>query len=353
MTEAEASEDDISLFTVGTVLLRHRRRIALWMIVGALIGFASVWAKPRLYVASASFFPQGQTDAARSGLAGLAGQLGVSVANTNQSLSPEFYVMLLQSRAVLVPLAYDTLTVAEMGHRRMAFFDLFQIGKSSATDREERSVNVLRGLISTSVVKTTGVVELHVATLWPSVSLQIANALVNGVDAYNQKTRQGQATAERKFVEGRLAVAAANLRASEDAFQRFLNTNREIGSSPQLIFERDRLQRDLNFQQQVYGSLLQAYEDVRIREVRDTPVITVIEAPSVGNNPVGRGARVRVFLGLGIGAFVGVLLALLAGIVARHRQEGSADANEFLSAVAELKTDLLRPVRWLRRRAQA
>src|SRR5436853_279032 len=83
-----------------------------------------------------------------------------------------------------------------------------------AKRREEQGVSTLRGMLSTAVVKTTGVVELRVATLWPSVSLQISTALVNGVDAYNQRTRQGQATAERKFVEGRLAVARANLRAS-------------------------------------------------------------------------------------------------------------------------------------------
>lgn len=343
-------EDEISIFAIGTVLIRHRRRIITWMVLGAFLGFLSVVSKPRLFVAAASFYPQGQTDVARSGLAGLAGQLGVSLPSGNQSLSPDFYVMLLRSRAVLLPIAHDTLTVAEMGGRRVRFYDLFKIRDANPKVREEQAINALRGIISTSVVKVTGVVELRVSTLWPSVSLAIAESLVAGVDAYNQRTRQGQAKSERKFVESRLEIAGANLRRAEESAQYFLSTNRDIGSSAQLMLQRERLQRDVAFNQQLYSSLLQAYEEVRIREVRDTPVITVIEAPSVASKPTGRGARMRVLLGLAIGLFVGLLVSLVAAVVGYRRRAGNADAHEFLGELGAVKGAILKPVSWARRR---
>lgn len=350
MTEAELQDDEISVFALGTVLLRNRWRITRWMFIGAVLAALSVFSKPVLYSASASFVPQGSTDAARSGLASIAGQFGVSLPASGQSVSPEFYSMLLKSRPVLRDIAYDTVVVREMGGRRVSFFDLFEIVGGSAARREEQGVRVLRGIVSTSVVKPTGVVQLTVATRWPSVSLAVATALVSGVNEYNQRTRQGQAAAERKFVEGRLAVASADLRAAEDRLERFLRTNREFGSSAELTFQGDRLRRDLAFQQQLYTSLIQAYEEVRIREVRDTPVITVIEAPSVSTNPEGRGRRMRVLLGLAIGGFVGVLITLISGIVAHRRNERNPEASEFLGALGELKGEVLGPVRWLRER---
>ncbi len=69
------------------------------------------------------------------------------------------------------------------------------------------------------------------------------------------------------------------MRAAEDTLEKFLQTNRQLENSPQLSFQRDRLQREAGRQQQMMLGLVQQYEDARIREVRDTPVITVIERP--------------------------------------------------------------------------
>src|SRR3954465_2381204 len=88
-------EGEISLFALGTTLLRNRWRIVRWMAVGGLVAAVFALFKPALYVASASFLPQGATDPSRSGLASLAGQFGVTLPTANQSLSPEVYARLL------------------------------------------------------------------------------------------------------------------------------------------------------------------------------------------------------------------------------------------------------------------
>lgn len=88
--------------------------------------------------------------------------------------------------------------------------------------REEQGVTLLKEIATASVVQTTGVVELSAATQWQSVSLSIAAELVNGVNEFNRRTMQGQAVAERRFVEQRLEVASAELRETEDRLQRFL-----------------------------------------------------------------------------------------------------------------------------------
>ena len=79
MTEAESPHgDEVSLFELGTTVLRNRWRIARWAFIGASVAALSVFSKPALYRASASFVPQGGNDS-RSELASLAGQFGVSL----------------------------------------------------------------------------------------------------------------------------------------------------------------------------------------------------------------------------------------------------------------------------------
>jgi uncharacterized protein involved in exopolysaccharide biosynthesis len=80
MSQPEWREDEeVSLLALGTTPLRNRRRILRWMAVGAVAAAALAFWRPPLYLASASFVPQGQNYATRSGLAGLGGQLGVSI----------------------------------------------------------------------------------------------------------------------------------------------------------------------------------------------------------------------------------------------------------------------------------
>ena len=353
MIESTSPESgEISLFAVGTVLLRNRWRILRWMLVTGSIAAGIGFFKPALYTASASFIPQG-TDVSRSGLANLAGQFGFSLPASNQTLSPDFYAKLITSQAILKQIARDTITVEELGRRRISFQELYDIRGGSSSRREEQGAARLSRMVSASVDKNTGVVQLSVLTRWPSVSLAIATALVDAVNEFNQRTRQGQAAAERKFTEGRLVVARGELRAAEDRLQGFLSTNRDFSRSPELTFERDRLQRDVMLQQQVFTSLTESLEDVRIREVRDTPVITIVESPSVETFPEPRRRVVLVSFAVLLGGIFGGFLAFLREGMARRRKQGDTEAEEFAGALGQVKGEVMWRVRTLKDRIRS
>lgn len=354
MTEAEWDDagDDISVFAIGTLLLRRRWRIAAWALFGAAVTLAVFWNRPALYRASASFIPQG-TDNTRSSLAGIAGQLGVQLPlSSTQSLSPDFYARLLKSRELLGSVARDTLTVPELGSRRIGVADLLKIDPGTPKEREEGAVQELSKRINAPVPKATSVVDFDVATEWPSVSLAIARTLIVGVNDFNKRTRRDQASAERQFVEGRVSVVSAELRSAEDRLQQFLQTNRQ-SQSPELRFAQDRLERDVSLRQQVFTSLKQSYEEVRMREVRDTPVISLVDQPSVPSKPESRGRAVRMLLGLIAGAGIGALLAIVQGLMTRRRAQGDAAADAFVSEVGEMKGQVMRRMRRLSGRASA
>jgi uncharacterized protein involved in exopolysaccharide biosynthesis len=342
-------DDEISLFAVSTMLLRSRRRVAVLALAGIVIAVGPVLRQRPLYQASAAFVPQG-SDASRSSLVTLAGQFGVALPASAQAQSPDFYTRLLGSRELLAPITRDTFTVAEMGGRRVTFMELFQIPQTSTAERQETAVAVLSGSIETAVMKTTGIIDVTVRTQWPSVSLAITTALLNGIDAYNQRSRQGQAAAERAFVERRLAIAQEDLRAAENRLEQFLRENKVIAGSPTLMFEHDRLQRDVSLKQQVVTALTSSYEDARIREVRDTPVITVLERPQAATRPLSRGRVKRAVIGFLAGAVLGILWTFMRDSMARGRRQGDPDADEFLAELGRVKSEMFGRVRWMRGR---
>src|ERR1043165_7815671 len=153
MNEAEwQGSDQISPGGLAAILLRYRWKISLWAILGALVVLPTVIGTASLFRASASFLPQGY-DGARSGLASLAGQFGVSVPGTTQSLSPEFYSKLVTSRVILAPIARDTFTVQELGGKRVPFLELFRVSGDTPAKRDERAVATLSQMVTPSIAK--------------------------------------------------------------------------------------------------------------------------------------------------------------------------------------------------------
>ena len=341
MTDPTWQDDEgISLFGLGAVLLRNWRRIALLAFLGGALAAASVFNMQREWVATASFIPQGG-ESRSSGLSSLAGQFGFSLPTTNPTASLDFYMNLLRSPAFLRRVVHDTMAVQERGNARVPFLDLFNVEGDTPKLREERGVETLRGMVTPSVSRTTGIVTVAVQTAYPSVSLQIVNRLVTGVNEFNLQTSRTQASAERRFLETRMNTASTELREAEDRMQGFLRTNREYMGSPQLSFQHDRLRRELMLRQDVYTRLAALYEEARAREIRDTPAITIYEPPYVPTQSAPRGRVKKAALGIIVGGMIGVALALISWFLARRRQKGDQEYGEFVSALAQVRGQLL------------
>jgi uncharacterized protein involved in exopolysaccharide biosynthesis len=287
-----------------------------------------------MYLSQATFVPQG-AEGSISGLAAAASQLGIRIpAGASETWGPTMYVQVLKSTPILEGVARDTVTVVEEGNRQAAVMDLLEAGGANQGLKLDDAVTKLRTLVDAQEIKTIGAVHVTARSKWPSVSYALARALVDAVNAFNQQTRKSQATAERHFVEERLAEAQAALLTAENNLKAFLNQNRVV-VSPELMFQKDRLEREVSLRQQLYASFMQNREEARIREVRDTPVITMIEEPQV---PVLGEPRRSIQKGV-IGGILAGLLACLVAVArasaaqARSKREG--DAAEFLRALDE------------------
>ncbi len=329
--EPISGDEEISLLALGSSLLRRRWMISVLIASGILIGLAYGLLSTRVYRSSAVFIPQ-SSEGGATGLAMAASEFGIRLpATSGSSWGPAVYVGLLESRALLEPIARDTVVVSEDGSQRIAVVDLLDTQAPNAERRIELAVRRLRGMVSASEVKTLGGIQVSVTTKWPSVSLAIAQRLVRGVNEFNlRKTRKLQATAERQFAETQASDAEGLLRAAEDRLQSFLQANRITIGSPQLSFERDRLQRGVLLRQQLYSALLQNREEARLREVRDTPVIVILEEPQLPLVGESRKVAQKTLIGALFGGFVGALIVFLSGWWATLRGTSNKEAREFI-----------------------
>ena len=334
-------DDKISLFAIASVILRWRWQIIALAVLGFVLGLAYALSKPRAYMSSATFIPEA-VQGSVSGLAAAASQLGFTIPSGGGGWGPPMYVELIRSRALLEPIALDTLVVEEEQGRRITLINLLKI-KAPTREREvAAAVGALSGMITATEDKKLGGVTVAVKSKWPSVSLALANRLVQRVNQFNLETRKSQAAAERQFVEAQAVESERALRDAEDRLQGFLQANRELGGSPGLAFERERLQREVARRNQLYTSWLQSREEARIREIRDTPVITVFDTPRLAFTAEPRKSAMKAVLGGITGAMFGVLFAFLADSVAGARRSKREDAEEFFQLIERATPKVLK-----------
>lgn len=277
------------------------------VVCGATIGaFALSFALPVYWRASTSVVPDAN-DSMRNlgGLAGIAAQFGAPVPSSTQS--PQFFADLLRTRSVLhAVLSRRVPTAAPAGHDSATVLDQFAADDHSVPAlREDRAIKKLRENLDVKVGARTGIIEISALTRSPVLSMYVARVVVEELDHANVAARTAKARNRREFTEGRLAEARDSLAQAERALEQFSSANRVFRDAPALQLAYTRLERGVSVQSELVSTLRKEYETARLEEVNDTPVLSVLDPPTV---PVVRAAPSRRNIAIA-GCFAGCAIA--------------------------------------------
>ena len=295
---------------------RRWRFIAVCSLAGGTLAAVVSLLLPSVYTAQTTFTPVASSQGVPGGLAnlmGLAGQLGLSsLTSAGGSLPPEYFAEVLHSRSVLEATLESSFPDPDSGAARRPLLDIMNVEGRTLRARLEDGVGELDDRVVASVDKRTGVVNLRVKSRSPVIAAGVANRMVELLDVFNLDRRQVQSREQRRFTGERTQQAQQELRDAEAAQLRFLQANREYRGSPLLEYQASKLQRDVQVKQEIYLTLAKAYEEARIAEARDIPVLTVIDSAVT---PVRRSfprRKLNTLLGLLLGGIAGLALVLLS-----------------------------------------
>lgn len=343
---------EVSFVRMAAVLLRYRWTILLLVLAGGLVVLTVTVLAPPYYTSRATFVPQSEGTSLER-LSGIATQLGVQMPTSvgQPGQSPAFYANLLRSRE----LRRATVTT-RYGFRGSdgdtLRGDLVELFSAEGDDRPQKVANAIKQLAERTEVTTateTAVVEIAVETRWPELSQRVAQRMMELVNRFNTETRRSQAEAEREFLAERVEEARQELLGAEDSLETFLTRNRQYQNSPQLQFEKQRLQRRVDLRQQVYSTLATSYEQAKVEEVRDTPVITIVDPPEIPATPDPSRLFLKLFLGLMVGATFGIGWALVSEMLRTSRETDPDTYVDLMDSWEETKGDMREVMRKMRR----
>jgi uncharacterized protein involved in exopolysaccharide biosynthesis len=342
-SESSRAFRGLSIVSAVSAILRRRRIVIAVTALTAIAVATMTLLRARTYTARTSFTPQA-TRSPLGALGGIAAQFGMSAAATDGNQSPAFYGELLHTRTVLEPLVGMPVSFTWKGRNVSGtYVDVAGPKVADPTLKFEGAVRRLRRDMDVTVAPRTGIVQLAVTTPYPMLSALIADSALGQINRFNLATRRSQAAAQRAFLDQRMATVSAELEAAENEVRDFGMRNRSgVNNAPDLQIRRERLNRTVTMRSEVYATLAQSLEQAKLDEIRDTPLITVIERPRVPVIPDPRGLITFTAIAAIVGLAIGAVLAIVVETISANRHDHPEEFSEISSELAAVKADLRR-----------
>lgn len=299
---------------VSILINRWRLLVGLPLASAVIVAIASlIW--PHTYTATTTFTPEAGPSAGQisRGLASLAGQFGLSAANIAQPSSDVFAAVLVSNEILRGTL----LSQLRVGRDTSQATLLTVLGTNDPYTEPElgEAIRLLRRRVRVHVGARTGIVTLSVKARDPVLAAAIANRMIDLLNEFNVERRQSQSREQRRFAGQRLEEAKQELLMAEESYRRFLESNRRFSDSPLLSFQARRLEGEVQLRQEVMVTLAREFEEARIAEVRDTPVLTIIDPARPPDRRSSPRRTLAVLMALVVGFAIASVLAFLVEYV--------------------------------------
>jgi len=334
-------QDDLTVFQLLTPLVRRWKLLIALPLAAGIAAAGISLAVPPVFTANTSFTPEATGNrSALSGfgdLVGLAGQLGI--AGATGSATPEFFGSVIESRQIVEGVLLSTFQRPD-GPGQDTLLGLMGVSGRTHAERLSNGVRRLRRLVSVSIDGRTGIVSVSVRQRDPNLAAAVADRFTALLNDFNLERRQSQSRAQARFSAQRLVEAEHELRQAETDLRTFLEANRQFRGSPLLEFEHSRLERVALLKQEVYTTLAKSLEEARIAEVRDTPVLTIIDPAVPPQRRTAPHRTLYVLVALILGGAVAVGLAYLRDLRERAALEAREDFRELAVAVSNTSKEL-------------
>ena len=294
-----------------------KKRIKLIIVITLLsISFAIVYlffiAQP-VYLTTAKLLPTGE-DNSLSNIQGLASQFGLALpfqSGSNLSFS-DIYPEIVKSRQLTGIVLEKKFNTRKFGQNQLLKNILsrqYRLDKYDVDERFKRSSDILQDNIKVSKARLTSIVTLEVRGLEPEFAVDLANTIISESDKLQREFKTHQISDKRSFIEERIKDVKKDLESAQEDLKEFRERNRQVQYSPALLLEEERLTTEMDVKKEIFSTLKQQFELVKIEEVEEGATVQILDKPVAPYEKSSPKIFLSIFLSIFIGFGLSVVIA--------------------------------------------
>lgn len=252
----------------------------------------------------------------QSRLGGLVSQFGFSLPSLDDNvnyLSAETLPEILSSRTLAKAILYADFNSQEFDNPTSLLSiitDQKDIAKADSNKIITGAIKHIQNILEIKQIKNTPMFILLVNSPEPQLSAEISSAVITELEQLQSDFTKHELLDQKEFISERLVDIQNELNQAETKLKKFREQNLQISLSPTLLLHQERLKREIEIQTQIYISLKQQFEQVKIEEAQNKSFLKIIDPPNV---PIYHSKPKRKLIvitwGL-IGLIIGVIIAV-------------------------------------------
>ncbi len=282
-------EDNVIDFSlIFKILSKNVKFIFFTAILVALSGTAFSYMMKKQYTAKITLYP-----AKNDGIQGinqlqaLAMNFGINSSQSDQSFNISDVVKsrLIAEKSIKKVWKSsfgDEISLVDLWDLKKEPFFKFSSKKSLSDDIiEEKAIRKFEKHIFVSEDRLTGLITITTELEDQLIVASLANFVGKQIQNYIQKENSAQTTKEKLFILDRLRIVKKELESSEFDLKEFKESNMGYEDSPELFMIFSRLFREAEAKKEVYLTLQQQLELARIEEVRQSPILHILDSAAI------------------------------------------------------------------------
>lgn len=318
--DSNEEEQEIDLLELAMKLWRQKKKIAIWCLIGAVIGIVVAFSIPREYTTDVKLAPElGNGQKVSGSLGAMAAMVGIGsgAQGGSDAVNPTLYPDVVSSVPFLVGLfnvpveeikGEKTIPLKEYMEEdvRSPWWSVIMglpfklIGLLTSNDEEEdlnkptdtfhltksedQIVKALQTRINASVDTKTSVITISVMMQDPLISATLADTVVNRLQEYITDYRTNKARQDLKYAELLNDEAKENYYKAQQKYADYLDRNNGlILHSAQTT--RERLQNEATLAFNLYNQTAQQLQMAKAKVQENTPVYATVTPATVPIKP--------------------------------------------------------------------
>lgn len=287
------------------------------------------------FVSTGRILPEYQSKAGGLGqFAGLASLAGIDVSSAagggSDAIRPDLYPDVLKSTPFFLELLKIKVRTKENKEMTFSqFYDTFVLDNKieekdtkikfptsnqyiAVSYQTEKNLKDLRERISAVIDKKSGLITVTVKLPDPLVATIITNYSMNFLANYITNYRTEKAKRDLDFLAERLDAAKGKYYNNQAKKAQYSDQNQLSMMKLQTAdLQRERIESEYKISSTFYNTLLQKYEEAKLKLQQETPVIKVLDPPVVPNKRSEPKRAIVIILATFLGSIFGIIFGLI------------------------------------------